>query len=546
MISKRISTKVKNDNYRRLAEYVRNAKADYAQLSKYIEDKTNVGEKVLYAWHQGCMADEYDLAIKEVQATQKMNWRSQKEKTYHLIISFRAEDEAKLTEDTFHAIEEDFAEALGFNEHQRHCGVHKNTAHIHLHIAYNMIRPHTFSRYEPYRDYWKRDSLCRLLEQKYGLTSDNGRKEKVKRENDKARIVEAQTGQQSFDSYLHGRRDYLINKLLGSQNWSDFHAALGSIGVVIALQGSGCIFKDKHGKHAVKGSALDRKFSLPQLVKLFGPFQECQQEVEEKERYTAMPLRGADRRDLFLEYQKAIDERKKFLDIKFSEHKAREKAIKDKWERKRMEIRHDMDFSFGTKKSLIAKTRAKEAEEMQALYEERIKAKNEIRESVPFVNWLEFLQFKAEQGSELALKILRSKNQDDTASAKAKQKEHGTRWRDTANTQNKIAEIYADSDLSYKTKTLLAAVVKMQEIQSGGFTGTEDITYKIDKSGIIIYTLSDGSRILDDGKKIHFTGSSEVARTVAGRYARSRFGPCRFDGGNALVRDQSSSSQRGH
>lgn len=91
MISKRIDRKPENDNYGTLANYVRDAKHTHGheRLADYIGDKLHDGEKVLYSWHEGCLSDDYALAIREVQATQALNTRSRKEKTYHLVISFR-------------------------------------------------------------------------------------------------------------------------------------------------------------------------------------------------------------------------------------------------------------------------------------------------------------------------------------------------------------------------------------------------------------------------------------------------------------------------
>ncbi|MDR2076698.1 MAG: relaxase/mobilization nuclease domain-containing protein [Desulfovibrio sp.] len=120
------------------------------------------------------------FAIVEAQAAQALNTRSRKGKTHHLLISFRPEDEAKLTPEAFKAIEERLAAALGFSEHQRHCGIHKNTSNIHMRIAYNMIHPDRHTRHEPFRDYAIRDKLCRELEQEYGLTVDNGREQRRK------------------------------------------------------------------------------------------------------------------------------------------------------------------------------------------------------------------------------------------------------------------------------------------------------------------------------------------------------------------------------
>lgn len=113
---------------------------DYRALARYIADAGHDGEKCLAHWCAGCAAeDDYELAIVEAQAVQAQNTRSGKEKTYHLLISFRPEDETALTPEVFKAIEARFAAALGFAEHQRHCGIHKNTNNIHMHIAYNML-----------------------------------------------------------------------------------------------------------------------------------------------------------------------------------------------------------------------------------------------------------------------------------------------------------------------------------------------------------------------------------------------------------------------
>ncbi|MDE7065065.1 MAG: relaxase/mobilization nuclease domain-containing protein, partial [Desulfovibrionaceae bacterium] len=82
-------------------------------------------EKCLISWCAGCWAgDDYELAMQEVADTQALNTRTTKEKTYHLIVSFRPEDQGKLTPQNFKTIERRFAEVLGLSEHQRHCGVH--------------------------------------------------------------------------------------------------------------------------------------------------------------------------------------------------------------------------------------------------------------------------------------------------------------------------------------------------------------------------------------------------------------------------------------
>lgn len=126
MISKKVGIAPQNDNY--------------AKLAAYIADAGPGGEKNLMYWSAGCLGDDdYHNGIAEVQDVQALNRRTKQCKTYHLVISFRPEDEATLTPELFMTIERRFAAALGYEEHQRHCGVHKNTGNLHMHIAYNMI-----------------------------------------------------------------------------------------------------------------------------------------------------------------------------------------------------------------------------------------------------------------------------------------------------------------------------------------------------------------------------------------------------------------------
>lgn len=83
------------------------------------------------------------------------------------MISFRPEDEPSLTQENITIIEKAFAEALGFGDHQRVCGVHKNTNNLHLHIAYNMIHPERFTKHEPFRDFYRLSEVCGEMEQRY-------------------------------------------------------------------------------------------------------------------------------------------------------------------------------------------------------------------------------------------------------------------------------------------------------------------------------------------------------------------------------------------
>ena len=240
MISKRAGITPKNDNYARLANYIAAAGDE--------------GEKLLTRWCAGCAEEDYAEGVAEVTDTQALNTRATHCKTYHLIISFRPEDEAKLTPEAFREIEERFAGVLGLSEHQRHCAVHKNTGNLHMHIAYNLIHPERLIMREPYRDYHKRDRLCRELEQEYGLTVDRGRDSAREGEPErpvlggKAAQVEAYSGQESFESYAKRHTGEILAAMSAAQDWQGFHTTLAQFGLEAKPHGNGLVFKDRHCK----------------------------------------------------------------------------------------------------------------------------------------------------------------------------------------------------------------------------------------------------------------------------------------------------------
>ena len=264
MISKRVFIDAANDNYARFATYITEAGPS--------------GEKCLMSWCGGMLGGEdYAEGIAEALDVQARNTRAA-HKTYHLVISFRPEDEAKLTLERFKAIEERFADALGYADHQRHCGVHKNMANLHMHIAYNMIHPEKYTCHKEFRDFWIRDRVCRAVERELGLTVDRGIDSSLERQrgNDTARMVEAHTGQQSFDSYAKEYREEILRSLDAATSWQDLHVPLAQRGMEIKPHGNGLMVKDRHSNkaaHAIKASALDRSLSVKKLEARLGPYQ---------------------------------------------------------------------------------------------------------------------------------------------------------------------------------------------------------------------------------------------------------------------------------
>ena len=515
---------------------------DYGALARYIADAGHEGEKCLASWCAGCEADDdYELAILEAEAAQALNTRSGKEKTYHLLVSFRPEDEAKLTPEAFKAVEERFARALGFSGHQRHCGIHKNTNNIHMHIAYNMVHPERHTRHEPFRDYATRDKLCRELEQEYGLAVDNGRERR--RENalsQKAAAIEAQTGQESFESYAKRHKDKILAALEHVTQWQDVHETLKVHGLGIKPHGNGLVITDLHGDHNAKASTIDRALSAKRLQERFGAFQPHRslRQIQEVSRYQAAPLhRSPERGELFVRYKTGIEARKNRLaDVKEREDK-QIAAIRQEWAEKRREI-GNMNIHKLNRRNLLALAKKHEAEAIAKAKLDMLPEREAVRREIPYISWQDFLKLEAGNGNEIALAVLRSRKEDVEPEAAPPPKtptkdwshhglEYAAKTAIRAEYAEKERELQERSDISISGKKSLQAFLRMDQVAAEARAeGQElgDIKRRIDGKGIVIFTLASGGTIRDTGKEILFSAHDPKAEHAATLYAEKKWG----------------------
>jgi hypothetical protein len=405
MISKHISCKPRND--------------DYGRLARYIADAGHTGEKTLLSWFSGCWTeDDYQLAIEEVATVQKTNVRTAKEKTYHLLVSFRPEDEDKLTPDIIREIELEFARVLGFEEHQRHAGVHRNTDNLHLHVAYNMIHPERRTRHEPFRDYRVRDRLCRQFEQKYGLTVGKGREpgRTQKANHETARNYEIHTGQESLFSYAQRHKAAIMEDIHRSQSWPDGHLAFLKHGLLLKARGNGLVIQTSDGRLAIKASSLDRTMSRAELEKKFGIFVVASQDLfkanQPEHTYTAAPLQlKPDRGHLYAEYQAALSKRRAEMEAVNQENRRLYVTHQETWG-KHYETLKKIPMLRLHRQRVMMDFKKKKQTELTSLRQILKQKQVEVRDKYPFTTWNQFLRHRASQGQENALAILRSRRRE--------------------------------------------------------------------------------------------------------------------------------------
>lgn len=468
MISKRIDCDPANDNYGRLARYIAAGHDRQDNEGKTLE------EKCLMHWCAGCAAgDDYALAMKEVAATQALDTRTKKEKTYHLIVSFRPEDADKLTPEVLKEIEARFADALGLSERQRHCGVHINTENIHMHIAYNLIHPDRYTRTEPFNDYYKRDKLCRQLEQEYGLTVDNGKQKNQDRsQSSRAAAMEAHTGQQSFEGYCKEQAPLLKEGLAKAQTWRVVHSLFAKHGLELRPKGAGLIVKEYGGEHTAKASTLGRDFSLKKPTARFGKFTISIGVEKPHSIYKAKPLQHSpERGELWASYQANRQEKKNALAVS-----------RQKWEKYRAELQ-TQTMSKALRRRMLKKARTNETIERRAIYAKYPK------------NWMDYLRCQAQLGNAQALDVLRSRQQPYMPDMLEQAQRQQIATMGAAATGKPVGQVLMES-LVPEVKT------------------------KITRNGVLVFTLPDGGKICDSGRQITF---SDTAKEKATEYMAAKW-----------------------
>ncbi|HBT97758.1 MAG TPA: hypothetical protein DEB25_09085 [Desulfobulbaceae bacterium] len=567
-------------------------KRNFGDLARYCRDADHAGEKCLVSWHAGCWAEEYDLAIAEIEATQEINSRAKSDKTYHLIISFRPEDEARLTPDAFKAIEEHCAAALGLSEHQRCCGVHKNTNNLHLHIAYNLIHPEKLTMATSLKgDFFKLSEACRAMEIKLGLVVDNGMEARGdKHIVQRAEAMEAHSGEQSFQSFALNKKEAVLAALADAQDWQTAHRVFAQYGMEIRPQGNGFAIFSQGGKdqESIKASALDRSLSKSKLVKRFGEYVKPERQAEKSqagvqgkaqgmappaEKYERKPIqpKSLERDRLWQEFQALSALRKAAIEAEKARNKEAFGQLKVQWARGQ-EMGARLSMMRHIQKQDVAKAKAENQKRMA-----------EIRGQYPYHNWNGFLQYRAEYGNpaqaKAALSVLRSREEKATAvaitaktAAKAKgktwlnvpyaardvAKEVGARWdraekRWYAPSDADLGKFAASMNEAKGTEKPVAsqppkyipdgkltpsARIERLQVQESQRIAAEaqdkplfaGCKQRIDNRGVVIITLASGGMIRDAGAKIHFSKDSQ-AQEAASLYALAKFGKhCKQEG----------------
>ncbi len=269
-------------------------KSSFSQLTKYLLDEQEKVQRVGDVFISNCQSDDPVWAALEIEATQGLNTRALSDKTYHMIISFPPGENP--SEAVLRDIEKTMADALGFGEHQRITVVHRDTEHLHMHVAINKIHPESKTLHDPYKDHKTIAAACIALEAKHGLEKVNHGNVKTPGQN-RADDMENMAGIQSLLSYARE----VLPELQSAETWEQLHRSLAAKGLQIKPQGAGLIVTDD--VVAVKASNIDRTMSKGALEKRLGAYQPSATPLPKNtQQYTEKPLQGPMASDLYALY----------------------------------------------------------------------------------------------------------------------------------------------------------------------------------------------------------------------------------------------------
>lgn len=471
------------------------SKSSFGNLAKYITREEKEDEVVEYSRITNCGFDSFELAVKEIEATQARNTRSKADKTYHLIISFPAGE--RPTNDQLRDIEDEMCKAVGLGDHQRISALHTDTDNVHLHVAINKIHPLSHRNVELLRDHYRIDEACSLLEERHALQCDNridrtDAKERTIRETGRAGDMEAHSGLDSFKRWLKERKQPLQQALKKAGSWKDLHKAFAAYGLEIRRRGAGLVIAAKNQKVFTKASDLGREFGRGQLESRFGPYQEPTDQVRQQtatESYKKPPQHdGAERSDLWERYQRekheAIAMKKQLLQAAKEQRQAELGEYRKDYADRKQAIKRDTLLRGRQKRGVYQTLATNHKARGTAAFQAYRQALDKIHSSHRTQGWQEWLVDRATEGNTTALTMLRS----------------------AARRPRKGAERFAF----------------MGKDQAQVFTPLDPA---VRANGDVLYSVG-GAKIRDTGDRLRLDAvqGSEIAAAI--RLAREKYGDC--------------------
>lgn len=369
-------------------------KSSFKKLADYILDTKNKGQKVAGSWLVNCLAPNHSLAVKEIAATQSLNSRTTKDKTYHLVISFRAGEQ--VTQEVMKEAEKLVSQRLGYADHQRMVVVHSDTDNLHMHVAINKIHPKKLTIHEPQFDYKKLSDACIECEIKYGLQRDNHipSKRQGASISPGARDSEIYSGEESFQRWLIKNLKDELEKELKSEgrSWGRVHTIAAQFDVELRPRGNGLVISHRKRKLFVKASCVSRVFGMGRLEKQLGEFTQALKGLEVEVQNSYAPGRMKAVSPLYKRYLLEKERIKELKTVELEkirvEYKKRYEGIQAEYNKRRLEVK--FNNLIRRKKLVYSKLTNTRNQDVKRLKEEFAAKRLECHKKYMLVRWGDF------------------------------------------------------------------------------------------------------------------------------------------------------------
>lgn len=381
-------------------------KSDFAGLVNYITDAQSKEHRLGNVRITNCETENLKAAMAEVLATQFGNTRASNDKTYHLLLSFRAGENPSA--DVLNQIEDRVCSGLGFSEHQRISAVHNDTDNLHIHIAINKIHPKRKTIHEPYKAYKALADICQSLEAEFGLERDNHDPKKSLSEG-RANDMERHSGIESLVTWI---KTECLEGIRSANSWQELHTYLSEHGLKLKEQGAGLVFECDDLR--VKPSTVARDISKKSLEDRLGAFVPLEgQGKKQKKGYSKKPVKKrVNTTELYARYK---DDQKSL-------------AAERSAELKRMRLKKDREIAAAKRSSKLRRAAIKVADgrgiNKKILYAQAHSAlkaaigeinksykasKDKLYKTHSQRTWADWLKQQAQQGNQVALDALRAR-----------------------------------------------------------------------------------------------------------------------------------------
>jgi len=405
-------------------------KSHFDKLVTYITDNQDTPFRLGAVNITNCYGDEVEDAVFEVLNTQLKNQRAVSDKTYHLIVSFRAGEEPSA--ETLQAIENEICAGLGFKDHQRVSAVHCDTENLHVHIAINKVHPVKHTIHNPFQDYKTLAKLCAKLEQQYGLEVDNHSTQRNFSAG-RARDMEAHAGVESLISWI---QSHALEQIKQANSWEALHTALYENGLSIKPRGNGLAISTIDRAIGVKASSVAPELSKGKLEQRLGSFQPMNEQLlatlKVKQHYERSPLSSnavkpeqqgqnikqikptkISSAELYATYQREMGERTESRTISLhkakDQHKDQIQQAKANAANKRRWIKALTQPGISKKLllGLVSKSLQENIKHINTTYQH---TRQRLYRQHTRQSWLDWLQQQAKQGNSKALQLLRQRH----------------------------------------------------------------------------------------------------------------------------------------